>query len=299
MGTDVHVIVVVPDDRGEALCAQAFDRLEQLEARWSRFRPTSELCRLNAANGAPVVVAPITFDLLRHAVASWRRTDGAYDPTVAPSVVAAGYDRDFAKVPSDGPALDAPVVGPAPGCSEIVLDPIVRSVRLPHDVTLDLGGVAKGFAADVVADELHAAGALGVCVNLGGDLRVLGTPPRPDAAAEGWIVEVEEADDRPLLALTDGAVATTSRRRRTWQRGDRTYHHVIDPRTGAPADVRWLAATVIAGRARDAEALAKAAFLSPDTATASAVLQRNDATGLLVDGDGRSVPLEGIDAFRR
>ncbi len=302
MGTDVHVIVVVDDASGAAFAAdlgvRAFARLEQLEARWSRFRPESELCRLNAAAGAPVMVAPITFELLQHAVGAWQRTDGACDPTVAPSVVAAGYDRDFGTVPSDGPALDAPPVGPAPGCADIVLDPIVRSVRLPGGVTLDLGGVAKGFAADVVAEELIAAGATGVCVNLGGDLRAIGTPPRPDAQADGWVVEVEEADDRPRLSIAEGAIATTSRRRRTWQRGDRSYHHVIDPRTGAPAEVPWLAATVVAGRARDAEALAKAAFLAPDVSAASAVLQRNDATGLLVDADGQSVPLAGIEPYR-
>jgi thiamine biosynthesis lipoprotein len=300
MGTDVHVIVVTadsaePHDLAELLVEQAFVRLEQLEGRWSRFRPESELCRINAAGGVPLVVAPITFELLRHAVASWRRTDGACDPTVAPSVVAAGYDRDFASVDADGPALEPGPVGPAPGCGDIVLDPIVRSIRLPPGVTLDLGGVAKGFAADVVAEELRDAGAAGVCVNLGGDLRVLGTAPKADA----WVVEVEEADDRPRLALTAGGIATTSRRRRTWRRGDRDYHHVVDPRTGAPADVPWLAATVVAGRARDAEALAKAAFLAPDVATASAVLQRNDATGLLVDGDGQSIALDGFEAFRR
>jgi thiamine biosynthesis lipoprotein len=301
MGTDVHVIVVVdeasPPGLAEDLGDRAFVRLEQLEARWSRFRPDSELNRLNAAGGAPVMVAPITFELLQHAVHAWQRTDGACDPTVAPAVVAAGYDRDFGTVPADGPALDAGPVGPAPGCAGIVLDPIVRSVRLPADVTLDLGGVAKGFAADVVADELAAAGAVGVCVNLGGDLRVIGTPPRGDGA-DGWVVEVEEADDRPRLSIAAGAIATTSRRRRTWQRGEQAYHHVIDPRTGAPATGPWLAATVLTGRARDAEALAKAAFLAPDEDAASAMLTRNDATGLLVGPDGRSVPLAGIDPYR-
>jgi len=296
MGTDVHLIVVAEDDRvAEELGRWAFERLEQLEARWSRFRPDSELCRLNAAAGRPVVVAEITFELLRHAVVSWERTGGACDPTIAPAVVAAGYDRDFRSVTPDGPALALPDVGPAPGCGGIVLDPIVGSVTLPLGVTLDLGGVAKGFAADVVADELTAAGAIGVCVNLGGDLRVMGAPPH-DAA---WIVEVEEADDRPLLALAEGGVATTSRRRRTWRRAGTEYHHVIDPRTGAPAQVPWLAATVIAGRARDAEVFAKAAFLAPDVAGANQALRRGGATGLLVDGDGKSLGLDGIDAFRR
>ena len=302
MGTDGHVIVVTSDQDdaerlAQHLCEQAFERLEQLEARWSRFRPDSELVRLNAVVGGPVVVAPITFELIRHAVTSWQRTDGAYDPTVAPSLVAAGYDRDFRSLSRAGPALVGAGVAPAPGCSDIALDPIVCSVALPPGVSLDLGGVAKGFAADVVADELVTAGAQGVCVNLGGDLRVIGTPPRANSPSEGWGIEVEEADDHPLLTISAGAVATTSRRRRTWRRGVREYHHIIDPRTGSPAEVPWLAATVLAGRARDAEVLAKAAFLAPDAAGASAILGRFDATGLLVDGNGQSVALEGIAPF--
>jgi thiamine biosynthesis lipoprotein len=296
MGTDVHVIVVAEDDQGaHELGRWAFERLEQLEARWSRFRPDSELCRLNTAGGRPVVVTRITFELLRHAVTSWALTAGACDPTIAAALVAAGYDRDFPSVAPDGPRVEPSESGPSPGCAGIVLDPIVGSVTLPPHVALDLGGVAKGFAADVVADELTAAGAIGVCVNLGGDLRVIGTPPRDEA----WIVEVEEADDRPRLALAEGGVATTSRRRRTWRRAGTEYHHIIDPRTGAPARVPWLAATVIAGRARDAEVLAKAAFLAPDVAGASAALRRGGATGLLVGSDGKSLGLDGIDAFRR
>ena len=296
MGTDVHVIVVADDEQlARDLGARAFERLEQLEARWSRFRPTSELTRLNDAGGRPVVVAPITFELLEHAVASWERTGGACDPTIAPAVVAAGYDRDFRSVTADGPALQPSELGPSPGCADIALDPIVGAITVPSGVTLDLGGVAKGFAADVVAEELITAGATGVCVNLGGDLRVAGTPPRDDA----WVVEVEEADDRPRLALVEGGVATTSRRRRTWRRAGEEYHHIIDPRTGAPARVPWLAATVVAGRARDAEVLAKAVFLAPDLVAANAALWRAGATGLLVGADGTSLDLDGIDPFKR
>lgn len=295
MGTDVHVIVVVDDEAlGVDLGARALDELEALEARWSRFRPDSELCRLNRSAGVPLLVAPVTFALLDHAVVSWRRTAGACDITVAPSLVASGYDQDFGSVARHGPALEGPEPGPAPGCAGIVLDPVVGTVTIPAGVMLDFGGVAKGFAADLVAEHLVAAGARGVCVNLGGDLRLTGSPPEGDA----WVVEVEEADDRPRLALAAGGIATTSRRRRTWQRGTTEHHHVIDPRTGIAAHTPWLATTVIAGRARDAEVLAKAAFLAPDIATASRALRDADATGLLVDESGRSVPLDGVDAFR-
>jgi thiamine biosynthesis lipoprotein len=96
MGTDVEVLAVGADDAAMAtLGALAVDALEAREARWSRFRPTSELCRVNDAAGAPVVVSPDTFALIALAVDAWRDTGGRYDPTVLAALEAAGYDRDF------------------------------------------------------------------------------------------------------------------------------------------------------------------------------------------------------------
>ena len=85
------------------LGAVAADALELLEGRWSRFRPTSELCRLNDAGGAPVVVSASTFSLLARAVGAWRDTGGRYDPTVLTALEAAGYNRDFDSITRTSP----------------------------------------------------------------------------------------------------------------------------------------------------------------------------------------------------
>jgi FAD:protein FMN transferase len=296
MGTDVHLLVV---GGSVVLLEHAQRRLEELEARWSRFRPTSELCRLNAADGRPVVVSDDTFALIERACDASKRTAGAFDPTVLPALERAGYDRDFDAIDPDDPR--EPTAGePAPGCDGIALDPIVRAVRLPPGVRLDLGGIGKGFAADIVAEELLDAGAAGVCVNLGGDLRVAGESPSGDA----WVVEVEipvdrgeHADPPPLLALAEGAIATTSRCGRVWRRGTKLQHHVIDPRSGLPAVTPWVSATVVAARAVDAEPLAKAALLAGSVADAGAVLGDHTACGLLVDTNGVIHPAGGVDAF--
>jgi thiamine biosynthesis lipoprotein len=95
MGTTAHVVVV----GNEQLVAHAFARLDDLERRWSRFIATSEISRMNAHAGAPVVVSADTFLLLTLAVNAWRRTHGLFDPTVLAAVQALGYDRDFALVP--------------------------------------------------------------------------------------------------------------------------------------------------------------------------------------------------------
>ncbi len=299
MGTDVEILAVGADDATMAdLGAHATEALEAREARWSRFRPTSELCRINGAAGAPVVVSPDTFTLIERAVDAWRDTGGRYDPTVLAALEAAGYDRDFDAVARED---DAPVAGhpEVPGCDGVQLDPLVSAVRLPRGVALDLGGIGKGYAADGVSAELLEAGlpgVRGVLVNLGGDLRARGAAPEP----HGWVVDVDDplgSGRTGLLALAEGAVATSTKLRRAWSRGGRTRHHLIDPRTGEPAESGLASVTVIAGEAWRAEVLAKAAFVAGADA-GSALVARAGATGLLVTDAGDVVELEGLDRFR-
>ena len=242
MGTTAHVIVIGgPDDA----LHRAQRRITELEAMWSRFIPTSELCRLNGNAGRPCVVSHETRDVIARAVEAWHATDGLYDPTVLPALQAAGYDRTFK------PDLAAPHYRPtpAPGCRDIAVG--ATTVTLPHHVAIDLGGIGKGYAADLVTAEVEADA---ICVNIGGDIRVRGT---------GWVDADEDpdtpTDDLTTVTLDDNAVATTSRAKRHW--GNGTRHHLIDPRTGAPATTDTVAVTVTAPEAWEAETLAKAAFL--------------------------------------
>jgi thiamine biosynthesis lipoprotein len=271
------------------LADRARARLLELEARWSRFVAASELSRLNAAQGAPVVVSADTFDVIQLAIAAWRETEGRFDPTVIDALEAAGYDRTFADVP---PAAAARAARPArvPGCGGIRLDRIVRSVRLPSGVRLDLGGIGKGRAADLIAAELLDAGAAGVCVDLGGDLRLAGGAPQP----AGWRVQLDPslAPARSLLVAA-GGVATSTRVRRHWSRGDEDRHHLIDPGSGRPAWTGLRAVTVVADTTAWAEILAKAAFVAGPEA-GSELLAAHGVTGLLVRDDGQVEALPGL-----
>jgi thiamine biosynthesis lipoprotein len=260
MGTGALIIV-----RGgpPGLAERARHRVEALEARWSRFLPTSEISRLNGQpHGRPTIVSADTYRLVDTAVTAWRRTEGRYDPTVLAAMHANGYDRTFDTIETACSPTDAP--GPAPGCSGIILDPVLHAILLPHGVGIDPGGIGKGFAADLVATELLAAGADGALVDLGGDIRVVGDGPHDGA----WVVDVEDPADphHSLLhiALTDAAIATSSIRRRRWTttRGER--HHLLDPATGLPLSTPLVAATVIASDGWWAEALTKAILVAGD-----------------------------------
>jgi FAD:protein FMN transferase len=231
-------------------------------------------------------------------VSAWRDTCGRYDPSVLNALEAAGYDRDFDAVSRGGAAVSVAAAA-APGCAGIELDDLVSAVRLPPGVALDLGGIGKGAAADDVSTELLDArlpGVRGVLVNLGGDLRARGEAPSP----HGWVVAVDDplATGRTgLLALAEGAIATSTKLRRTWTRGDRTLHHLIDPRTGAPAESGLASVTVVAGDARRAEVLAKAAFIA-GLGDGRSLIESAGATGLVVTDGAEVVELDGLSAFR-
>lgn len=259
MGTHAHIAVRGGDPD---LLLRAEEETRAYERRWSRFLDTSEISLLNHRAGSHVVVSPQTFDLVTKAIAAWHLTGGRFDPTVGGSLVAYGYDRTFREVVASVAPAPTPDLAPPPGPGGIVLEPGLHAITLPAGVTLDAGGIGKGLAADRTAEMLMANGADGALVNLGGDVRVIGRPP----SAEGWPIGVPDPrrPDRELLrlAITEGAVATSSRLHRRWSTAAGEAHHLIDPRTGHPVDSDVVAVTVVAGEAWWAEALTKFLFLT-------------------------------------
>jgi thiamine biosynthesis lipoprotein len=309
MGTTAHVIVTGDADAADAADA-AVARLHELEARWSRFRPDSELSRLNRMPGVPVIVSAETYSLIEHALAAVAITDGRFDPTLLPELRDAGYDRSFELIaradeddapttPTEPSEPGAPMTRAHPAPADVVhLGPIVRSVTLEPGTELDPGGIGKGLAADLVVDELLARGVAGALVNVGGDLYAAGDAPEH----EGWVVAVADpyhpSTVVATLALASGAVASTWRTKRAWiGGGGEPRHHLIDPRTGISASTGLAGVTVVGGRGWHAEVLAKAAFLAgPDLA--EDVLTRNDAAGILFLDDGSARDVADVARYR-
>lgn len=290
MSTDVVVTVVI-DDPIDAVPIDADDHLSwartrvvELERRWSRFLPDSEISRLNRAEGSPLEVSADTVTAVRAACAAWVVTGGRFDPTVHDSLVRLGYDDTIDVVARRGGGSPA-IALPAPGCDGVVFDEVQRIVHLPLGVRLDLGGIGKGLAADLVVAGLLARGARGAMVSVGGDLRVAGTPPN----GEAWIVDVEDPrTDLPVarLELLDGGVATSTTLRRRWRTGQRPHHHLLAPDTGTSTTSDVVGVTVVADTAAWADALSKVPFVDPTSTS------RFDRAGALVvhaDGHVRTI----------
>ncbi|HVT78593.1 MAG TPA: FAD:protein FMN transferase [Acidimicrobiales bacterium] len=269
-GSYAHIMVV---GAPRPLLAAAIERVEDLEAKWSRFRPSSEVSRLNELGSLDV--SDDTTLLVRRAIEGWRLSGGWFDPTVLGDVLRAGYTRTFAEVAGSGDS------GLARGCGGIIV--AGHHVALPAGVGFDPGGIGKGLAADIVLAELVGAGATGACVNLGGDVTVSGVAPD----GTDWTIDVvHEWRPEPVcrVGLRTGAVATSTTLRRRWHTAAGDAHHLIDPHTGVPSASVVNTASVVAGHAWMAEVLAKALLLRGDGFSAVAGL---GVEALTVDDSGR------------
>lgn len=303
MGTDVHVVTV--GDGPEP--ATIVEELAALEARWTRFDPTSELSRIGALGGRPAVASAETTQLVRCCQVAWQRTGGRFDPTVIDTLESLGYDRDFSQVvrrvtPVGPSRFLAP--RPAPGLAGTVADPATGLVQLPPGVRIDPGGLGKGLAADLVAggavEMARAEGSqhYGVLVSVGGDLRVAGTAP-----VEGWEIELDHEIGLPArVNLRQGAVATSSVLRRRWTGPHGPCHHVVDPSTGLPVDGPVVGVSVLAAEAWWAEALATALLVDragDDMGTSGGVDHLLDGVGALLTFEDGSQARVGplADAF--
>ncbi len=278
MGTTI--VVLLPAARATAGAEIVRSLFEEWERTLSRFLPESELARLNARAGEPVAVSALLWTVLTTALAAADATGGLYDPTLLHQLVAIGYDRTFDAVSASQPAAG---YQPRPGghWRDVRLDRSRRVVTLPRGVALDFGGIAKSMAVDAALARLRDMDIQPALVNAGGDLAVLHLPPGYDA----WPLAVPGRDTSWTVPLRHGGMATSGIARRQWTQGGERRHHLLDPRTGLPADGGLWSVTVVAARCEQAEVAAKVAFiLGPERG--AAFLREHHLAGLLVHESG-------------
>ncbi len=282
--------------RMTALCAsdssQAVELLGQVpvwfemwEQSLSRFRPDSELNWLNGHAGQEVQVSSTLWQVLMVALRAARQSDGLITPAILPLLEAAGYDRSFERI-----AAREVLPGPAPQGAvwdEIAYDARVQSIFLPPGMQLDLGGVAKGWAAHQAAQRLAVAGA--ALVNAGGDLAISAPLPGERPWRVGIDDPLQPGTDRFTLHVPAGGVATSGRDYRRWQQNGVWQHHIIDPRYGAPAQTDVLTASVVAPTVMAAEMAAKVVLILGSRAGLAWLEERPELAGLAILEDGTAL----------
>ena len=273
-GLDASVTVTDPSalDDAHAIVATVLDDVDRA---CSRFRDDAELYGSSIRRGRPTPISPMLATLVDAALTAARASRGAVDPTVGRRLVALGYDRDLASLTD--PARRAGPTGRfrhSVAAHRAHAGMVVRQgdlLTVPEGVHLDLGATAKAVAADLAADVVASRTGSGVLVDLGGDIATRGAHP-----AGGWQILVDDGPGQPTAQIAvsgDCGVATSSTLHRRWRDAEGIdRHHIIDPRTGLPAEERWVTVTVAARRCVDA-----------NTASTACVVLGAEGTGFVTD----------------
>jgi len=276
-------IVTVGDGDSSAVTL-VIDAFAQWESVLSRFLPDSELNTLSLHPNQWRRCSPVLWDVLMTADWAWRFSDGLIDPTIRASLEASGYDQTFTAITS----TQITNVVPVSGWQQVKLDHKQQQIWMPPGVSLDLAGVAKSWAAQQALQLLRLFPA--AAIDAAGDIVVWGTPPADDA----WPIDIEPLPGYTapaILTLTPAtAIATSGRDQRHWRRADGTsVHHIIDPRTGAPAQSDVVRASVIAPTLVGADVAARTLVILGHQAGFGWLAQHPDYAALLHLTNGQTV----------
>lgn len=273
---DTTVTVTLYDRADEELLTGCFDRLADYERCFSRTRADGEIAALNAAGGREVTLSADTRALLARGQDYGALTGGALDITIG--AASALWDFEAQAVP-DAAALAAARV------DYRALELTETGARLPEGMAVDLGAIAKGYAADGLADYLRSAGVSSALLDLGGNIYALG-----EKAGEPFAVGIRDPLTEDALAavvrVSDCAVVTSGTYERGFVRDGVTYHHILDPATGWPVDNGLLSVTVVCADATEADALSTACFVRGLEDGLALVEARDGVEALFIDTDG-------------
>ena len=296
MSTDCDITVVTAANRhndARRALHQAEAQLRNVQARMNVFLEHSELWNFNAAPaGEKIQLSPETLAVLLSARRINLLSEGAFDVTILPMI------RLWKAAPQTGqpPSDDELAQARAASSWDLISLASDGATKKSPSVEIDLGGIAKGFAVDQALEALKSAGADGGMVNLGGNIRVFGKTPEGLPWTIGVRNPFQSGPDAGVIAqvvLTDEAIATSAHYYRYVRIGDRSYSHIIDPRSGRPAQ-RAASVTVIARTAMEADGWSTAlAVLGP----AGMRLLPDGVDAMLIAGDEHSHKVLATQGF--
>ena len=285
MNTDIFILAEGSSEQLTPGFEKAKQYILESERRFTRFSEDSELSQLNRSAGSWFHASPELLELLLLAQSYVEQTGGLFDPSILPDLKRAGYDRSMDLIRSEGVfSLPSPAPRRQVGFDGVIIRPNESLVSLPAGLSVDLGGIAKGWIAEQAAAILLDYAS--VCgVNAGGDMYLNGLPETLDS----WPVALDDprhpGETLTVLNVPPGGVATSSIGKRFWKQGDKIRHHLIDPRSGEPAETEWLSVTVIAAHTDLCEVFAKALLIAGPQ-EALKIAQNADISFIAVDREG-------------
>ncbi|MGN0971069.1 MAG: FAD:protein FMN transferase [Aristaeellaceae bacterium] len=273
----------------EGLLDTLWQECGRYERLLSRTVPSSDVDRINRAGGETVTVNPETWTILQRAVEISRLTEGAFSVTIAPLSTLWDFTGDPPRMPDDAQRLAAlPLVDD----SRLQLGED-NTVTLPAGMSIDLGGIAKGYIADRMAEMVRGK-VSGATLNFGGNVYALGDAPGKEGFSVGIAHPKSPNNAIAALRVKDRSVVTSGTYQRCFEKDGRLYHHILDPATGLPAETGLVSASIVAESSMTADALATACIVLGEE-KALALLEGLDYDGLLIREDMTIVTTPGLE----
>lgn len=285
--------ITLYDDGYQSAFDHALAKVREIESRLSVFRPNSEIARLNEQAGIrPVIMSPETLKLFEYALHMKQKSGGAFDITTGPLIRLWGIGKKQDFIPCQSQIEECRSLVHS---TKIQIDPENHTAYLPHpEQSVDLGGIAKGYAADEVKKILLAYGVKRATINLGGNIITIGEKEQ----GIPWTIGIQN----PLaptgtyvgtIKVTDATIVTSGTNERFFLKDGVRYHHLLDPRTGIPARSGLLSVTVVSSNSMEADALTTALFIL-GMKEGTKLLQEKEAEAIFLTEDGQIYTTEGL-----
>ena len=285
---DTTMTLTAYGDHAEDALAGAKSEIERLDALFSISSESGDIYALNRDHKADFQADSLA--LLNRALEVSASTDGIFDCTIEPVMEAWGFTTQNYRVPEEN-ALNELLSHV--DYRQVQVDG--NTVSIPDDVQIDLGGIAKGYTSDRMMQVFSENGVTSGIISLGGNVQALGL--KPDGSR--WRVAVQDPNDEgenfAVVEIADEAVITSGGYQRYFEDNGRTYHHIIDPRTGTPADSDVISSTIISHDGTLADGLSTSLFImGVDDALDYWRAHKEEFDAILMDKDGTVYVTEGI-----
>ncbi len=290
---DTIMEMTIYHENGEQLLTDAEQEIRRLERLFSVTMENSEISQLNESAGiAPVHISDDTMHILQTAQQIHQQTNGNYDMTVAPIVQLWGFTKDTHHVPEQEEISQLLSLVWANGVQ--ISEDTKTAYLSKSGMSVDLGGIAKGYTSDAVAALLRDKGVTSALLWLGGNISLIGN--KPDGTP--WKIAVENPTDPSdyvgLLEVSDCSVITSGGYQRYFEQDGKRYHHIIDPATGYPSQSDLLSVTIVSKNGTKADALSTALFVMGLEDALAFWRQNTDFEAVFVTTDNRVIATDGL-----
>ncbi|MCI8364569.1 MAG: FAD:protein FMN transferase [Eubacterium sp.] len=288
---DTIMDLTVYGESASELLNEARQLVQKYEGLFSVNTRTSDVARLNQAAGKAEQVSPETYELIQKSIEISKETEGLFDISIYPLVRAWGFTKEEYRVPEPEELgrllkkVDA---------SKIQLEPDNR-VMLPKGMEIDLGGIAKGYLSQKLMELFRKGGAQAAVVSLGGNVQTFGKKPDGTPFTVGITDPADGTSVLGTIRIGDKAVITSGSYQRYFEKDGKVYHHIIDKKTGAPAQSDLMSVTVIGEDGVTADSLATALFVMGKEKAVQYAASHPEIQLVLVDTKAQVWTSEGIE----